>query len=518
MSKRLFKSTGVVASMTMVSRVLGFVRDILLAVFFGASPAFDAFIIAFKIPNFFRRLFAEGAFSQAFVPLLMEHKSNKPGYIVHQFVGKVAGTLLISLLGVVLVAEVFTPGVVLIFAPGFALHTVRYDLATHMLYITFPYLLLISMAAFAGALLNSEQKFALPALMPVMLNIALISSAVIGVQYFNQPIFILAWGVLVGGVLQCVLPFIALYKKGMLPRFQFGFADQEVRRVLKKMVPALFGVSVAQIGLLIDSFFASFLPSGSISWLYYSDRLTFLPLGVIGVALATVVLPNLSKNYAEKDNEAYSRTLDWAIRTLLVVGVPAALGLFLMSGPILATLMFHGEFSAHDVVMTKDSLMAFSFGLPSFMLVKILASALYSRQNIKKPVKIAAIALLCNIVLDILLIGPWQHTGLAFATAAASYVNSFLLIRTLVGKGYYAVQPGWVILGLRIIAANAMLALVVIIMRGSLSKWLLWTSAARSFHLVSIILAAVIVYIATLYLSGMRFNDFKSIGNTCGDL
>lgn len=514
MSKKLIQSTGIVASMTMISRVLGFLRDMLLAIVFGASPAFDAFIIAFKIPNFFRRLFAEGAFSQAFVPILMEYKANYSNEETRDFIGAVGGTLAAALLVMVLLAELLAPLMVMVFAPGFMFHSLRYELATHMLYITFPYLLLISMTAFAGALLNADQRFAIPALMPVFLNIALISAAMLGVHYFNQPIFVLAWGVVVGGVLQCAFPAIALYRRGQFPRFRWGASNAAVRRVLKQMVPALFGVSVAQIGLLIDSFFASFLPAGSISWLYYSDRLTFLPLGVIGVALATVALPNLSRHYAKQDKAQYGRTLDWLLRTLATVGIPAALGLFLLAGPILATLMFHGEFSVQDVVMTRSSLMAFAVGLPSFMLVKILASALYSQQNIKQPVKVAAIALLCNVVLNLAFIHFWHHTGLALATALASYVNSILLFAIIIRQGDYHWPPKWWLFWGRITIANALLALTLVWMRGALAQWVVWPPLVRVIHLATVIGVAVIVYMASLYVTGMRVNDFKPLSDT----
>ncbi|MBV53040.1 MAG: murein biosynthesis integral membrane protein MurJ [Coxiellaceae bacterium] len=513
MSKKLVKSTGVVAGMTMVSRILGFVRDVALAGFFGAGPAFDAFVIAFKIPNFFRRLFAEGAFSQAFVPILTEYKTQQSQADVSAFVGKVAGALLASLLVIVVLAEIGVPLLVVIFAPGFLHHPVRYELSKHLLYITFPYLLLISMAAFAGAVLNAWQRFAIPALSPVLLNVAMIAAAMFGVNYFHQPIYILACGVIMGGVLQCGLQWSALYRAGLFPKLRFDWRDAAVWRVLKKMVPALFGVSVAQLGLLIDGFFASFLPSGSISWLYYSDRLTFLPLGVIGVALATVSLPNLSRHYTTQSEQAYSATLDWSLRTLALVGVPAAVGLSCLSAPILATLLLHGKFTVQDVSMASMSLMAFSFGLPAFMLVKVLATAFYSRQNIHTPVKVAASALLVNVILNLVFIIPLHHTGLALATSLASFFNSLCLLRLLISQGLYQPQPGWRVFLTRCVVANLALGLTATGLAGDFSQWVIGSIGQRSLYLMFVIASSLLVYVGVLWLTGLRFQDVRWVGS-----
>ncbi len=511
MSKKLVKSTGIVASMTMVSRVLGFVRDVALAGFFGASAGFDAFVIAFKIPNFFRRLFAEGAFSQAFVPILTEYKEQQPAHEVGAFIGKVAGTLLFALCVIVLLAELAVPGLIALFAPGFLGHPERYQLSKTLLAITFPYLLLISMAAFAGAVLNTWQRFAIPALSPVLLNVAMIGSAFVGVLFFHQPIFILAAGVLIGGLMQCGLQWAALYHRGLLPKLQFDLRDSGVWRVLKKMVPALFGVSIAQLGLLLDGFFASFLPTGSISWLYYSDRLTFLPLGVIGVALATVSLPNLSRHFANRSERAYSSTLDWSLRTLFLVGLPATLGLCFLSGPILATLLLHGKFLVTDLMMAKMSLVAFAFGLPAFMLVKLLATAFYSRQDIRTPVKIAAYALLVNLVLNIILIYPMRHAGLALATSLASYFNSGYLLLTLVRRGHYQARAGWKKFTVRALSANAVLVCFVLWSAGPIQQWITWSTWTRSWHLLTIIAFSLCLYLGALWVTGLRLNDLKLV-------
>ncbi len=511
MSHRLFKSTSIVAGMTLLSRLLGFVRDVVMAEIFGAGAEFDAYVIAFKLPNFLRRLFAEGAFSQAFVPILSELRAKRPEEEVREFVNRIAGTLGLIVLLVVVLAEIIAPLIIMVFAPGFFLKDpMRYQLATHMLRITFPYLLLITLTAFCGAILNTFNRFAIPAFTPVLLNISLILVAWLWAPHATQPIYVLAWGVLIGGLAQLLLQLPSLRRLNLLPIPKPGLRDQTVRRVMKLMVPALFGVSVAQISLLIDNFFASFLPAGSISWLYYSDRLTYLPLGVIGVALATVVMPQLSRQHANDSTEQFSATLDWALRIVLIIGTPAAIGLLMLAGPLLATLFYHGEFNVTDVIMTRKSLMAFSIGLPGFMLIKVLASAFYSRQNIRTPVKVAAVAVGANIILNLILIGPLAHAGLALATSLASLLDAIVLWRLLLTQKIYVPKPHWRVLMLRIVVANVVMAILLWQLAGPLNRWLIWTIGQRSWHLAGIIVLAVIVYVVVLMLSGLRFRHLKA--------
>jgi len=506
--RKLFKSTSLVAAMTMLSRILGFIRDMILAQVFGAGAAFDAFIIAFKIPNFMRRLFAEGAFSQAFVPLLAEFRSKEDEETVQQFVNRIAGTLGLSVLLVVVLGEILAPFIIMVFAPGFIHDPMRYHLAVHMIRITFPYLLLISLVAFAGAVLNTCGRFGVPAFTPVLLNVSLIMVAWFWAPHSTTPIYVLAWGVLIGGVAQLCIQWPYLKKVGLLPIPKSGFSDPGVRRVMKLMVPALFGVSVAQISLLIDNLFASFLPAGSISWLYYSDRLTYLPLGVVGVALATVVLPNLSRSHNDGSTKQFSVTLDWALRCVVVIGLPAAVGLFFLSGPLLSTLFQHGEFNTFDVEMTRRSLMAFSLGLPGFMLIKILASAFYSRQNIRTPVKVAAVAMVLNLLLNLTLIFPLAHAGLALATSLASLFNALFLLRLLLKQDKYQPQENWWSFLWRIVVANAVMAVVILFLAGDYQHWFVWQISQRVMHLSMDIMVSVIVYFATLYLLGLRKRHF----------
>ena len=508
LARKLFKSTSTVASMTMLSRILGFIRDIVLAQTFGASPGFDAFLIAFKIPNFLRRLFAEGAFSQAFVPVLAEYREQH-GDKVQTFMSHIAGCLALTILLVVIVAEIIAPLLVLVFAPGFWHDPLRYTLASSMLRITFPYILLISLTALSGAILNTYNRFAIPAFTPVLLNVALIGVAVLWAPHSANPIITLAWGVVLGGVWQLSLQLPALLKAGIMPRLRPNWKDPGVRKVLKLMVPALFGVSIAQLSLLIDSLFASFLPVGSISWLYYSDRLTFLPLGVVGVALATVVLPQLSKQFARGSEQSYSATVEWGVRMALIVGLPAAIGIFMLAGPILATLIHRGQFTSHDVIMTAKSLRAYAFGLPFFMLIKVLASGFYSRQQIRTPVKVAAAALVVNMTLNFLLIRYMAHAGLALATAVAAAVNASLLFFLLAKHQYYKAQtPWWPILS-RLVLATVVMVGFLYWLTADVQVWLLWTGLQRAWHLTTLILLSMALYFITLIVSGLRMQHLK---------
>jgi putative peptidoglycan lipid II flippase len=510
----LLHSTSIVSGMTLLSRVLGFVRDMVLAQIFGAAGTFDAFIVAFKIPNFMRRLFGEGAFAQAFVPVLSEFRAKESHEATQEFVSRIAGTLGVTVLLLVLLVELIAPLVILIFAPGFTQDPARYDLAVHMMRITFPYLLLISLVSFAGSVLNTFGRFGIPAFTPVLLNVALIAVAWFWAPYAATPIVVLAWGVLIGGALQLFLQWPYLRKTGLLPLPKLGFRDPGVRRVMKLMVPALFGVSVAQISLLIDNFFASFLPAGSISWLYFSDRLTYLPLGVIGVAIATVVLPALSRDHHNNSPQRYSQTLDWGLRLVLVFGVPAAVGLFTLAGPLLTTLFQHGKFDAFDVLMTRKSLMAYAIGLPGFMMVKVLVSGFYSRQNIKTPVKIAAVAVGLNIVLNVLLVRTMAHAGLALATSIAALFNAACLLFFLLKEKVYQPASKWRFFLLRVIVSAALMAGFVHWYVGSLSQWMAWPVVDRVMHLSLVIIASLLLYFLGLWLMGVRMADFRMADET----
>ena len=354
MAKSLMRSTTLFSCNTFFSRILGFVRDVVFAHYFGDSAAFDAFLVAFKIPNFMRRLFAEGAFSQAFVPVLSEYREQHSHQDVRNFINDMAGSLGAALLLVTVVAVLFAPVIISIFAPGFLHDVLRFSLATGMLRITFSYLLLISLTALCSAILNSYDSFGVPAFTPVLLNIVLIIMAVFVSAHFTTPEYALAWGIFIAGVVQLLFQLPFLQHKNLLPKPKIKFNDPGVRKVLKLMAPAIFGVSVAQISLLLDTIFASFLQTGSITWLYFSDRLMNFPLGVFGVAIATVVLPKLSRQHIGNNHVDYSKTLDWGLRLLLFVGIPSAVGILILAGPLLSTLFQGREFDAFAVLCRAE--------------------------------------------------------------------------------------------------------------------------------------------------------------------
>jgi putative peptidoglycan lipid II flippase len=341
--------------MTFLSRLLGLARDIVIARFFSASDAADAFFVAFKIPNFLRRLFAEGAFSLAFVPVLTEYRNNYTAAQTRDLIDRVAGTLGFILLLLSLFGVIASPLLIGVFAAGFIDQPAKFDLTADMLRITFPYILLISMTAMSGGMLNTWKRFAVPAFTPVLLNLSMIGCAVYLSPRLDLPITALAWGVLIAGVAQLLFQLPFLYREGLLPRPKWGWRHEGVQKIIRLMIPALFGSSVAQINLLFDTFIASFLVTGSVSWLYYSDRLLEFPLGVFGIALATVVLPNLSEAHYKKGATHFNDTLRWAIQLSLLIAVPATFGLFLLAQPILATLFQYGAFSANDSIMAATA-------------------------------------------------------------------------------------------------------------------------------------------------------------------
>ena len=493
--------------MTLVSRILGFVRDVVFARMFGAAAGMDAFLVAFKIPNFLRRMFAEGAFAQGFVPVLSEVKTRRGPGEVRELVDHVAGSLGLVLFVLTAVAVVAAPLLIMLFAPGFIDDDGRFDLAAGMLRITFPYLLFISLTACAGGILNAYGRFAVPAFTPVLLNLALLGAAWWLAPRMAEPITALAWGVFVAGIAQLAfqLPFLA--RLGLLPRPRPNFRDPGVRRIMKLMAPALFGASVTQINLLVDTLIASFLVTGSVSWLYYSDRLVEFPLGVFGIAMATVILPSLSQRHAETDPAAFARTLDWALRWVLLVGTPCAVGLVVLAGPILATLFQYGAFTPADVDMASRSLMAYAVGLLGFILVKVLAPGYFARQDTKTPVKIGIVAMATNIVMNLVLVWSLAHAGLALATSIAAFVNAGLLYRGLRRGGVCLHAPGWRGLFARVVLANAALAALLWWGAGDLSDWFGWDAMSRTGHLVAWIAAGGVLYFGVLFASGVRPAD-----------
>ncbi len=507
----LLKALATVSSMTLLSRILGFVRDAVIARVFGAGIAMDAFVVAFKLPNLLRRLFAEGAFSQAFVPILAEYRNQRGEAATHQLINRVATLLLVVLAGVALIGVLGAPVVIMLSAPGFVATPDKFALTVDLVRVVFPYILFMSMVALAAGVLNTWSKFMLPAFTPVLLNIAMIVAAAFAAPWFDPPILALAWGAFFGGVMQVALQWYGLKRLGMLPRWDWAPGDQGVRRVLKLMAPAALGVSVAQVSLLINNIFASFLQTGSVSWLYYADRLMEFPTGMLGVALGTILLPSLAKHHADNDPAEYSKLLDWGLRLTLILAAPAALGLGMLAAPLIATLFHYGAFTAHDVEMTRLALIAYSIGLIGLILVKILAPGFYARQNIKTPVKIALFTLFATQAMNLLFV--WQiglgHAGLALSIGLAACLNAAILFYQLRKQGIYHPQPGWWAFLLKLALALTTLAAFLFLASGSDQAWLQNNLSGRIAHLGLLVIGGASLYFAALGLLGFRFAHFK---------
>ena len=507
MTGGLLKSTLLISANTTLSRILGLVRDVVIARYFGAGTGMDAFIVAFRIPNFLRRLFAEGGFSQAFVPVLAEYRERRSQEEVQALVDHTSAILGLALLGVTALGVLCAPVVVLVFAPGFVGDAGKQELTAALLRVTFPYIFFISLTALAGGILNTWRKFGVPAFTPVFLNLSMIAAAIWLAPRMERPIEALAWGVFIAGVVQLLFQIPFLRQLRLLPRPRLGRDREGVGRILKLMVPTLFGVSVTQINLLVDTQVASFLVTGSISWLYYSDRLVEFPLGVFGIALATVIMPSLSAEHARNSTQGYAETLDWALRWVFLISLPAALGLAFLSSPALATLFQYRAFSPYDVEMASISLMAFASGLPAYVLIKVLVSGTVSRQDTRTPVRAGVVALISNIIFILLLYRPLAHAGLALATAISSYINAGILYVHLRRHGGLQLQPGWSAHLLRIgIAAIAML-LVLQFLSAPLDQWLAWAAQERILRLTLCVAGGMAGYFTVLRLTGMTLQQ-----------
>ena len=508
----LLKALATVSSMTLLSRILGFVRDAVIARIFGAGIATDAFFVAFRLPNLLRRLFAEGAFSQAFVPILAEYKNRRGETEARRLVDHVAGLLALALFAVTLLGVIAAPLIIYVSAPGFGADPQKFELTVSLLRITFPYILFISLVSLAGGILNTWSRFSVPAFTPVLLNLSFIVFALWLAPHFDPPVMALAWAVFCGGVLQLAFQVPHLVRLGMLPRFRVDFSDAGVWRVVRQMGPAVFGVSISQISLLINTIFASFLVTGSVSWLYYADRLMEFPTGLLGVALGTILLPSLSRHYADAAHDEYSKLLDWGLRLTLILALPAAVALAVIAVPLVATLFHYGQFSEHDVWMTRNALVAYSVGLLGLILVKVLAPGFYARQNIKTPVKIAIVALLATQAMNLLFIFPFRHAGLALSIGLGACVNAGLLYYKLRQHRIYQPQAGWRRFALQVAAAIAMMAVCVWFMAGPAEFWLHAAARLKVARLIGVIIAGAAVYFGALWVLGLRLRDFVRRG------
>ncbi len=517
MSKRLLKSGMIVSAMTLISRVLGLVRDVVVANLMGAGASADVFFFANKIPNFLRRLFAEGAFSQAFVPVLTENHAQGDMDKTRELIARAAGTLGV-IVSIVTVLGVLGSGVVTaLFGFGWFLDWMhggpaaeKFELASLMLKITFPYLWFITFVALSGAILNTLGKFAVSSFTPVFLNVMIILAAWFISPQMSQPEIGLAIGVFLGGLVQFLFQIPFLIKAGVMVKPKWGWRDPGVVKIRTLMIPALFGVSVSQINLLFDTFIASFLQTGSISWLYYSDRLLEFPLGLFGIAIATVILPALSRKHVDSQSEGFAHTMDWGVRMVTLLGIPAMLGLMALAKPMLMVLFMRGEFYPQDVHQASLSLLAYASGLLNFMLIKVLAPGYYSRQDTKTPVKYGIIAMVTNMVFNAIFAYFYGYVGLAIATALSAFVNMALLYRGLHIAGVYQITKRTVFFIIRLVVAGAAMVAAILWQLEDMSVWLEWSFAHRSGMLGMLIGLGAAVYLAVLFLTGVRLKDLKA--------
>ncbi|MCE9678004.1 murein biosynthesis integral membrane protein MurJ [Shewanella sp. AS1] len=511
MSRKLFKSGLIVSAMTLISRVLGLVRDVVIANLMGAGSSADVFFFANKIPNFLRRLFAEGAFAQAFVPVLTEYQEKQQDEAVRLLLAKVAGTLGLVVTIVTLIGVIASPVLTALFGGGWFLAWLndepngeKFELASLMLKITFPYLWFITFTALAGSILNTRGRFAVSAFTPVFLNVAIIAAAIFLAPKLAQPEIGLAWGVFAGGVIQFLFQIPFLLREKALVKPSWGWHHPGVVKIRTLMLPALFGVSVSQINLLLDTFIASFLVTGSISWLYYSDRLLEFPLGLFGIAIATVILPALSRNHVNAQGQGFAQTMDWGIKAILLLGIPAMCGLIVLAKPMLMVLFMRGAFGVDDVNMASLSLMAYGSGLLSFMLIKVLAPGYYSRQDTKTPVRYGIIAMVSNMVFNLILVFPFGYVGLAMATSMSALLNASLLYRGLHKAGVYRVSRATLLFLAKAIVAAAFMVATLYYLMPAMEQWLAFDFMQRCIKLLQMIGSGAVVYLLVMVSLGIR--------------
>ncbi len=510
----LWRSTVIVSAMTMLSRVLGLVRDVVLLNVFGAGKDFDTFVVAFRIPNFFRRLFAEGAFSQAFIPVLTEYKTTRTHAEVQILISRVFGCLATFMTTLTVIAMVAAPAILYIYAPGFHNDPEKFALATDLFRLTIPYLLFMSLTAFASSILNSYGSFSTPAFAPVLLNIAMIAGAWWLTPYMAEPIMALGWAVVIAGLLQLVIQIPELWRKKLLIPPKVDFKHEGVDRIMKLMLPALFGVSVTQINLLLNTIWASFMQDDSVSWLYSAERMTELPLGLIGVAIGTVILPSLSARHAEQDQSKFRGMIDWAAKIIMMVGIPASIALFMLSTPIIQALFQRGQFDLEDTQMTALALQCMSAGVISFMLIKVFAPGFYAQQDTKTPVRVGLMAVAANAILNVIFIGffkliDWEaeHMALALASSGSALVNAGMLYFYLHKRNIFRFGAHWKKLALQFAFANAVMIAALYAglqwYNGEVSQWI------RIAEVAGLCVVGVAAYLVALVIAGFRPRHLK---------
>lgn len=487
-----------------MSRVLGMLRDIAIAATFAIGFHTDAFFTAFKIPNLLRRLTAEGALTQAFVPVFNAQRRTDGEHAANTVRDDIASWLLVALVVITIIGVLTAPLIVSVIAPGFAKIAGKQELAASMLRITFPYILLISLTAFGGAILNSHGRFAAFAFAPALLNLSMIGCAVWLAPRLAEPVYALAWGVVLGGLAQLAWQIAALIRYGQLPRLRIPRLNPQVKRTLKLTGQGALGVSVAQLGIVIGLIFASFLAEGSVSWLYFADRMMELPAGLIGAALGVVALPTLSKQVADKDPTGFSATMDWALRTAMLFGLPAAVGMATLALPLAATFFQHGSYTSTDSEQTAIAIVAYSVGVPALAVVKVLAAGFFSRQDALTPVKVSTSALLVTIALNFALVQQLQHAGLALAVAIGATFNAVMLAVLLLRRHFYRPSAGWLVYLARLAGGCIAMFALLLWLRGTSSDWTTATVLVRCAMLSSSVAAGALLYFSCLFATGWR--------------
>jgi putative peptidoglycan lipid II flippase len=515
----LAKHSLISAMAIMASRILGFIRDLITANLFGATVEYDMFILFFRIPNLMRKLFAEGAFSQAFIPIFAEYTQNKDQQQTRLFVSKITGNLTSVLFTITLLGVICAPYLIKIFAPGwFGAESIKgvmdlnkFNHAIYMLRVIFPYIFFISLAALAAGILNCNQQFFIPALTPIWLNLSLIGFTLFLSKKIHPPEFSLAWGVLVGGFLQLLFQIPFVYKLKMLPRITIDWHDPVIKKILLLMLPATLGAAVSQINILIDSFFVSFLKSGSVTWLYYADRLMELPLGVFGMSFATVMLPQLSRSFAKANYLQFNQTLYWGVKCALLVGIPSTLLMFFLSGPIISTLFLTGKFNNYDVIMTSNSLKGYALSIIGIMLTKIFYSGFYAVADFKTPAKVGCVLLIINIICNFLLIKPLQHVGIALSNSIISIIHAGILFYLLFKKKFIRLPESY-IFGIPLVFAALFLAVFLFFYLDPNEKWLLWQTKHKVLKLTEVVLLSIGVYFSILRIFGFKLKNLLFSG------
>ena len=511
MANKILKSALVVSLMTLISRVSGLIRDIAFASYLGSSAAADAFFVAFRIPNLFRRIFAEGAFSLAFVPVFSEYHHSRTEQETQDFVNRMLAKLMFALITICVAGVVFSEFLIGLIAPGFKDDPAKFAMATEALGITFPYLFFISLVAMAAGILNTYDRFAIPAVTPVLLNICLIIAAVVFIPENENPTRLLAIAVCIAGVMQFLLQIPFLKKQAILPVPSFKAAqnkeDDGVRRVFKLMLPAIYGSSVAQLNAIVNTVLASFLVTGSVSWLYYSDRLMEFPLALFVLAISTVILPNLSKQHTDGNEKEYSRLLDWGLRVVLLIVVPAVVGMLVLSGQLMSTLFQYNEFTAHDTLMSAQSLKAYSFGLLGLAVVKVLAPGFYAKQDTKTPVKIGVIAMIVNLVFALILVWPFKHVGLAAAFSISTWANALMLAWVLIRSKLYLPEAGWLGYSIKLLLASVLMGIIVFLGAPDLNTWMNYSLLERVLNISLWIVIGMTSFVILSYAMGLRIKQ-----------